>query len=251
MATYDPKKMLPYTPGQGAGIGAQIAADPTKLRSLLGGGGPATALPGGLPGVPAATPGATPGASPAAGGDPLFQQLTGNLSGALKGELPPDVINMLQQQNAEHAVGGGFSGSQAANYGGLRTLGLTSLDRMQKAEQELAGGLINPAERERLDIAKTGESTRHQEFLDSQRLAQQKLDLERQAQAQAQALEQQKLQQQKMLYDLQALGGKYGNLGQGGPAVGGGQILPGMDYGLSKTSPGQWQPMQFGVTSML
>jgi hypothetical protein len=76
------------------------------------------------------------------GGPNLTDQLVGNLSGALKGELPDDTKQLLQQKAAQDAVSSGTSGSQFANYQGLRTLGLTSLDRMQHAEDSLVNPLI-------------------------------------------------------------------------------------------------------------
>lgn len=76
------------------------------------------------------------------GGPNLTNQLVGNLSGALKGELPADTKQLLEQKAAQDAVSSGTSGSQFANYQGLRTLGLTSLDRMQHAEDSLINPLL-------------------------------------------------------------------------------------------------------------
>ena len=76
------------------------------------------------------------------GGPNLTGQLVNNLSGALKGELPDDVKQLLQQKAAQNAVSSGTSGSQFADYQGLRTLGLTSLDRMQHAEDSLVNPLL-------------------------------------------------------------------------------------------------------------
>jgi hypothetical protein len=92
---------------------------------------PANPAPVAAPAVPAYT------------GPNLPEQLVNNLSGALKGELPEDVKQMLQQKAAQDAVSSGTSGSQFANYQGLRTLGLTSLDRMQHAEDSLINPLLN------------------------------------------------------------------------------------------------------------
>lgn len=78
------------------------------------------------------------------GGPDLTSQLVGNLSGALKGELPADVKQLLQQEAAQNSVSNGVSGSQFANYQGLRTLGLTSLNRMQGAENSLVNPLLGP-----------------------------------------------------------------------------------------------------------
>lgn len=67
----------------------------------------------------------------------LRTQTFSNLGGALRGELPPDVINQIAQQSAEFGVSSGMPGSEFAGYNGLRTLGLNSLSRMQHAEDLL------------------------------------------------------------------------------------------------------------------
>jgi hypothetical protein len=72
----------------------------------------------------------------------LATQLRSNLSGALKGDLPPDVVQQIQQHAAEFGVASGLSGSQFAGYQGLKNLGLTSLDRASKAESELVNPLL-------------------------------------------------------------------------------------------------------------
>lgn len=72
----------------------------------------------------------------------LATQLRGNLSGALAGQLPPDVVQQIQQNAAEFGVSSGLSGSQFAGYQGLKNLGLTSLNRAQQAEQELVNPLL-------------------------------------------------------------------------------------------------------------
>jgi len=68
----------------------------------------------------------------------LRDQLMGNLSGALKGELPSDVQDLIKSRAAEFGVASGMPGSELAGNQGLRTLGLTSLNRMQGAENLLA-----------------------------------------------------------------------------------------------------------------
>lgn len=72
----------------------------------------------------------------------LTSQLVGNLSGGLHGELPNDVRNLIQQQAAQNGVANGVGGSDFANYQGLRTLGLTSLSRMQHTEDSLVNPLL-------------------------------------------------------------------------------------------------------------
>lgn len=62
----------------------------------------------------------------------------GNLGTALKGQLPEDTIDLIKQRAAEFGVASGMPGSELAGNQGLRTLGLTSLNRMQGAESLLA-----------------------------------------------------------------------------------------------------------------
>lgn len=70
----------------------------------------------------------------------LRPQVVSNLSGALNGELPQDVVDQINQHAAEFGVASGMPGSEFAGYQGLRNLGLTSLARMQHAEDLLAPG---------------------------------------------------------------------------------------------------------------
>lgn len=266
MATYNglkqlqqgsgPLKMLPYAPGQGAGVFNQIFNDPTRMGSLLGKPGASTALagaPGAVPGAapPPALPGAPggPAATPTAGTGNIWDQTTGSLSSALKGELPPDVVNMLQQQNAEHAVGGGISGSQAANYQGLRTLGLTSLDRINRAQELLAGGLMSPKQQAELDLEKERNARQDKQF--AQDLAfrreseRNRADLANKEFLQGQLNAANELAFKKLLNDQSLTAGKYGGL----PGV-----TPERNSVPMHWSPyggGGWEPMQYGVTSML
>lgn len=76
------------------------------------------------------------------GNSGLTNQLLGNLASGLHGELPDDVKNLIQQQAAQNGVASGTSGSDFANYQGLRTLGLTSLGRMQHTEDSLINPLL-------------------------------------------------------------------------------------------------------------
>lgn len=64
-------------------------------------------------------------------------QAMGNIQSGLRGQLPADVISLLQQQAAERGVAGGFPGSPNVDAGYLRALGLTSLDLMQKSREGL------------------------------------------------------------------------------------------------------------------
>lgn len=79
-----------------------------------------------------------PALQPASSTLPLREQLMGNLSGALRGELPRDVSDLIRSRAAEFGVASGMPGSELAANQGLRTLGLTSLNRMQGAEQMLS-----------------------------------------------------------------------------------------------------------------
>lgn len=74
-----------------------------------------------------------------------YPQLYENIETGLRGELPEDVVQQIQRRAAEFGVAAGLPGSQFAGYGGLRQLGLTSLDRMQQAER-LAMPLLQQGE---------------------------------------------------------------------------------------------------------
>lgn len=227
MATYNPQ-MLPYIPGSGAGIFNQVMNDPARFRNLMGGAtgrapgvGPTplgTAPP--PPGGPAAGAPATPGA-PVVGPEgnlptDLLGQTAGNLSGALRGELPADVLNLLQQQAAEYGVGGGTSGSQFAGYAGLRNLGLTSLDRMKHAEDLLAQQFMTPAQK--AELAERKEDRGSRERIEQTRLAreqeqfQQELAQKKLEFAQKQAALENELKFNQQQAELKALNGKYGGL---------------------------------------
>lgn len=52
---------------------------------------------------------------------------------AMTGQLPEDVVQAIQQRAAEFGVATGMPGSELAGYGGLRQLGLTSLDVLKDA----------------------------------------------------------------------------------------------------------------------
>lgn len=73
--------------------------------------------------------------SPAPG--TVFPQYYTNVRANLAGELPPDVLDLLQTQAAEYGISSGLPGSQFAGYRGLRNLGLTSLQRMDVGAQEM------------------------------------------------------------------------------------------------------------------
>lgn len=70
-----------------------------------------------------------------------------NITSMLRGELPPDVANLIERKSAERAVSGGFAGSGVHRNLSARDLGLTSLDLTQKglssAERWIAGARQN------------------------------------------------------------------------------------------------------------
>lgn len=74
--------------------------------------------------------------SPAPG--TVFPQYYTNVRANLAGELPPDVLDLLQTQAAQYGIASGLPGSQFAGYRGLRNLGLTSLQRMDVGAQQMA-----------------------------------------------------------------------------------------------------------------
>lgn len=81
--------------------------------------------------------------------DYLMGQTATNLNAALRGQLPADVVDFLRNQSAEGAVASGMPGGAAyqgslPNYSSLRTLGLTSLDRMKDAENIVSRFFTSP-----------------------------------------------------------------------------------------------------------
>lgn len=68
----------------------------------------------------------------------VFPQYYTNVRANLAGELPPDVLDLLQTQAAQYGIASGLPGSQFAGYRGLRNLGLTSLQRMDVGAQQMA-----------------------------------------------------------------------------------------------------------------
>lgn len=85
--------------------------------------------------------------------DSSYAQAGQNAMGMLAGQLPPEVIQQLQQNAAEFGLNAGVSGSQLQSYQGLRNLGLTTLDLMNRGQQNLlsltggspTAGITNPA----------------------------------------------------------------------------------------------------------
>lgn len=68
-------------------------------------------------------------------------QSASNIGSMLRGQVPKDVQDLLQQQAAERGISLGIPGSQMQDYNFLRSLGLTSLGMQQQGEQELTGAL--------------------------------------------------------------------------------------------------------------
>lgn len=83
----------------------------------------------------------------------LTATASANTQADLNGQVPQDVVNLLQQQAAERGISTGMPGSSNSNAAYLRALGLTSLGQQQTGQQNLAtmtqtapnAGLFNPA----------------------------------------------------------------------------------------------------------
>jgi hypothetical protein len=69
----------------------------------------------------------------APGSQAAIQQQMQNIQAGLRGELPEDVQRFMVDRSVAQAQDGGFGGSQAATFGELRNLGLTSLQRIDTA----------------------------------------------------------------------------------------------------------------------
>lgn len=73
----------------------------------------------------------------------LLQQRSKNVGGLLRGEVPPDVLQQIQQAGAERGVATGSPGSPNANAAWLRALGLTSLGLQQEGSKQLSQSLAD------------------------------------------------------------------------------------------------------------
>ena len=71
----------------------------------------------------------------------LASQSSQNILGLLRGQVPEDVTQQIQQRGAERGVAMGSPGSPNANAAWLRALGLTSLGLQQQGEQNLTGAV--------------------------------------------------------------------------------------------------------------
>ncbi len=74
----------------------------------------------------------------APGSQAAIQQQMQNIQAGLRGELPEDVQRFIIDRSVAQARQGGFGGSQAATFGELRNLGLTSLQRIDTAMNQSA-----------------------------------------------------------------------------------------------------------------
>jgi len=74
----------------------------------------------------------------------LLTGTAGNLSSMLAGNLPPDVMNLIQQRGAEAGVASGLPGSGIMQNRTLRDLGLTSLDQSNMATKMLLPFFSSP-----------------------------------------------------------------------------------------------------------
>jgi hypothetical protein len=118
--------------------------------------------------------GATPveyAGTPSLLADPM-KLAAGNLGSALKGELPDDVKQMLAQRAAELGISSGTSGSEFNNFRSLRDLGLTSLDRMDKATAQLLPHFITPYQSANLGLAYQGQAAAENEAFQRRNAAQ-------------------------------------------------------------------------------
>lgn len=70
-------------------------------------------------------------------GQALETRSSANIGGELRGEIPPDVIALMQQQAAERGVATGSPGSPNSNAAYLRALGLTSLGLQEQGQRDL------------------------------------------------------------------------------------------------------------------
>jgi hypothetical protein len=106
----------------------------------------------------------------------LEAKSSANIGQELGGQVPTDVMNLLQQQGAERGAAGGF-GADSANTGAayLRALGLTSLGQEQAGQQNLSAAyarnpgaplfdptsqLLSPGQQENTNLGYISEANR-------------------------------------------------------------------------------------------
>ena len=73
----------------------------------------------------------------------MVGQRSKNVTGLLKGQVPTDVVEQIQQRGAERGVATGMPGGPNANAAWLRALGLTSLDLQQQGSQQFTQALAD------------------------------------------------------------------------------------------------------------
>ena len=73
----------------------------------------------------------------------MLGQRSKNIGGLLKGEVPTDVLQQIQQSGAERGVATGMPGSPNANASWLRALGLTSLGLQQQGSKEFSQAIAD------------------------------------------------------------------------------------------------------------
>lgn len=146
----------------------------------------------------------------------LETQSSANIGSELRGQLPADVLRLLQQQGAERGVATGTVGSPNNNAAYLQALGLTSLGLEQTGQQNLSSAVArNPAAPIFDPVSQLMTPYQSSE-----------LALQRQSEADRMALEQQRL----ALEAAHAGGGGGGGGGYRGGGGGGG--LPSLDSGF-------------------
>lgn len=126
---------------QNTAIGGNLA-NINQLYQLATGIGGASGA-GAMAGLNAALPGAGSG----------LESALGVAKTDLTGQVPQDVINLLQQQGAERGIATGTGGSGDSNAAYMQALGLTSLGQQQTGIQDLSsvigatpqGPAFNPA----------------------------------------------------------------------------------------------------------
>lgn len=125
---------IPSVPNPGASMGSALGANLSNMDALnqliqaidaATAKGAASSLNLNLPGYGA-----------------MNDQSSQNILNELKGTLPNDVINSLQQAAREHGLAHGFgSDSAATNAAAMRALGLTSLDLMKQGNIDFTGAV--------------------------------------------------------------------------------------------------------------
>jgi hypothetical protein len=124
---------IPAVPAPGATASTAIGANAGNLNSILNLGGRVNdysnraaidQLRIGLPNY-----------------DSLVAESSSNILSELQGDVPQDVVNEILQAAAERGIFTGTVGSENSNAAMLRALGLTSLDLMQRGEQNLSAAI--------------------------------------------------------------------------------------------------------------